>query len=146
MKPIKIHNMKKFFLIALVTVFTASIFAQTQKQTKLIEVKGVKIEQQRGADANIKTAKPVTEVVADKSRGPVYGDNYCDVNLENNTGFTIDIYVDGNYRGTLGAWENKVTWAIPGKTRLYGKSVGGTVQWGPSLVDCDWKYTWRLNY
>jgi hypothetical protein len=138
--------MKKLFFIALVTLIATSVFAQGQKQKKMIETKGVKIEQPKGADANIKVAKPVTDQAVPKEKGPVYGGSYCDVNLENHTGYFIDIYVDGSYRGTIGAWESKVTWAIPGRTTLYGKSILGTVSWGPIGVDCDWIYTWSLYY
>ncbi len=138
--------MKKILIFALVTLFVASVSAQGQKQKKVIETKGVKIEATRGADANIKTEKPVGEVIIAKDRGPVYGDNYCDVNLENHSGYYIDIYIDGSYRGTIGPWEAKVSWAIPGKTTLYGKSTGGTVSWGPQQVDCGYIYTWGLYY
>lgn len=138
--------MKKILIFALLTLFVAGVSAQTQKQTKLIETKGILFEKQRGADPNIKTEKPSGDVVVPKERGPVYGDNYCDVNLENHSGYSIDIYIDGDYRGTIGPWENRVSWAIPGKTILYGKSIGGTVYWGPQQVDCGYIYTWRLWY
>jgi hypothetical protein len=139
--------MKRIFVLLLLTLFVGSVFAQAQKEKKAIETKLVKIDKSRGAaaDPNIKQAKPVDDkVLAEKPRGDVYGANYCDVVIENHTGYTIDIYVDFKYRGTINAYEAKVTWAIPGATRLYAKSIGGTASWGPVNVDCQYQYTWRL--
>jgi hypothetical protein len=131
----------------MVTIFMmgsiTTSFAQA-KEKKTIEEKSVKNANTRGADANIKVPKPTQDQAVPKSRGPSYP-GYCDVVICNNTGYTIDIYVDYAYRGTIGAWEEKVTWAIPGPTRLYAKSIGGTVYWGPREVDCNYMYTWRLN-
>ena len=140
--------MKKVaFILAFVAAFLISgmqpSFAQ-KKEKKNIDVTGVKIEKSKGANPNITTPKPTTDVVAPKMKGPKYGASLCDVAIENYTGYIVDIYVDGEYRGTIGAYETGVTWAIPGRTRLYGISIGGTVEWGPSYVDCNWLYTWRL--
>ena len=136
--------MKKFFLLILITFFVGGVNAQIKKDT-VINTKSVKVDEKtRGADANIITPKPTDDKAIEKSRGPEYGDDYCDININNNTGYTIDIYVDGCYRGTIYAWERKVTWAIPGRTKFYGKSIGGTYTWGPWYFDCRWQYTWSL--
>ena len=60
-------------------------------------------------------------------------------------GFAVDIYVDGEYAGTVGAWGDGYTWAIEGKTKLYGKSTGGTLTWGPVYVDCYYEHRWKLT-
>jgi hypothetical protein len=65
--------------------------------------------------------------------------------LDNYTGYTIDVYIDGDYKGTLPPWEKQYTWAIAGKTKLYAITVGGTYSWGPYYFDCDYEYTWRLH-
>ncbi|HEY9362159.1 MAG TPA: hypothetical protein VIQ00_02775 [Chitinophagaceae bacterium] len=84
----------------------------------------------------------------DKSRGDVYGADYSDIIIDNWTGYTIDVYVDGDYRGTIAAWDKKVTWAIPGNTKLYAKATfsdGSYLYWGPSTVKTGYEYTWKLN-
>jgi len=83
-----------------------------------------------------------------KDRGDVYGPNYSDVVIDNWTGYYIDIYVDNSYRGTVSPWDKKVTWAIPGATKLYAKAVfddGTYLYWGPSTTTTGYQYTWKLN-
>lgn len=115
----------------------------SKKKSKTIEVVSMDIEATRGASTHIKTPKPTEDVVAPKpeaSRG-----DYCKVIVDNWTGYAIDIYVDGEWEGTVAAWDDGYTWAISGKTQLYGESVGGTKYWGPSYVDCRSEFTWKLT-
>ncbi|MEO5945247.1 MAG: hypothetical protein ABIP79_00410 [Chitinophagaceae bacterium] len=89
--------------------------------------------------------KPAME---DKSRGDVYGPDYSDVVIDNWTGYYLDIYVNGDYRGTVAPWEKKVTWGIPGTNRLYAKAVfddGSYLYWGPKATYTGYQYTWKLN-
>ena len=84
----------------------------------------------------------------DKSRGNVYGPDYSDVVVDNWTGYYIDIYVNGNYRGSVSPWDKRVTWAIPGTNTLYAKAVfddGSYLYWGPKVTYTGYQYTWRLN-
>lgn len=84
----------------------------------------------------------------DKSRGDVYGSDYSDVVIDNWTGYYLDIYVNGNYRGTVAPWEKKVTWAIPGTNSLTAKAVfddGSYMYWGPRTTYTGYQYTWKLN-
>ena len=134
--------MRKFLLLTLIA-FLSITFANAQVlEKKNIDSKAAKIESTRGSNPNIVTAKPANDVPAVKpaeARG-----NTCTVNVVNHTGYTIDIYVDGNYKGTVSAYGTGYTTAIPGSTKLYGQSVGGTMYWGPSYVDCGYSYTWNL--
>jgi len=86
---------------------------------------------------------------ADNStRGPVYGPNYSDVVVDNWTGYYLDIYVNGNYRGTVSPWDKRVTWAIPGTNTLYAKAVfndGSYIYWGPVSTYTGYEYTWKLT-
>lgn len=87
-------------------------------------------------------------VMENKDRGDVYGSNYSDIVIDNWTGYYIDIYVDNSYRGTVSPWDKKVTWAIPGTTKLYAKAVfgdGSYLYWGPSSTYTGYSYTWKLN-
>lgn len=82
------------------------------------------------------------------SRGEVYGPNYSDVVVDNWTGYYIDIYVNGNYRGTVSPYDKRVTWAIPGTNTLYAKAVfddGSYLYWGPKVTYTGYTYTWKLN-
>jgi len=115
--------------------------------SKVIKTKGADVEQTRGDNPNIKEAKPVNDdVVAAKPDEQAARTDYCKVIVSNYTGYTVDIYVDGYYEGTVAAWSDGYTYAVSGRTELYGLSVGGTVQWGPKTVDCGYEYTWELTY
>ncbi len=142
--------MKKIAVL-LLFVFTGFLFnsvnaQDTKKEAKVVEVKSAKIEASRGASPHIKTPKPTTDKVAPKPKKDegTRGD-YCKVIVDNWTGYAIDIYVDGEWEGSVAAWSDGYTWAIEGKTQLYGESVGGTQYWGPTYVDCYYEHTWKLT-
>lgn len=83
-----------------------------------------------------------------KAFGEVYGSDYSDVVIDNWTGYYIDIYVNGNYRGTISPYAEQVTWAIPGRNTLYAKATfrdGSSLYWGPRTTITGYSYTWKLN-
>jgi hypothetical protein len=97
---------------------------------------------QRPTNDKNKPAPPAT------SRGDVYGADYSDVVVDNWTGYYIDIYVNGNYRGTVSPYDKRVTWAIPGTNTLYAKAVfndGSYLYWGPKVTYTGYSYSWKLN-
>jgi hypothetical protein len=137
--------MKKLVIIALVA-FLGAMIAPTalmaQKQKIVVTETGVKYEKSRGTDENVKTTRPTDDTPAapkEKTRGEV-----CYVYIDNYTGYAIDIYVDGDWMGTVAAYGSGYTYAIPGETKLYGKSTGGTMVWGPHVFTCSDYYTWSL--
>jgi hypothetical protein len=138
--------MKKFIIVALVAflgsiVVPSALQAQT-KEKKNIEEKSKTFEKTRGTDENIKTAKPTTDNKVEKpaaTRGEL-----CYIYVNNYTGYAIDIYVDGDWMGTIAAYATAYTYAYPGNTKAYGKSIGGTRVWGPTYFDCQYDYTWNL--
>jgi hypothetical protein len=123
-------------------------FAQaTPKKKKTIETKAsttpIDVVTKLKKPGNDKEPKPES-----KSRGDVYGPNYSDIIVDNYTGYAIDIYVDGDYRGTVGAYDKRVTWAVPGNTRLYAKAEfndGTYIYWGPTVTYTGYEYTWKLT-
>jgi hypothetical protein len=138
--------MKKLVIVALFAflgalVIPSALQAQT-KEKKNIEEKAKVFEKSRGADENIKTAKPTDDTKAnkvEKSRGEL-----CYIYVNNYTGYAIDIYIDGDWMGTIAAYSTAYTYAYPGNTKAYGKSIGGTMYWGPTYFDCQYEYTWNL--
>ncbi|MCD4665849.1 MAG: hypothetical protein K8R68_11320 [Bacteroidales bacterium] len=143
--------MKKFIVLVLF-VFAGFLFytanaQDVKKESKIVEVVSAEIEAARGPSPHITTPKPTGDEVKapkpEKNKG-TRGD-YCKVTVDNWTGYAIDIYVDGVWEGTVAAWSDGYTWAIEGKTKLYGESVGGTKYWGPTYVDCYVEHTWKLT-
>ncbi|MBN1198892.1 MAG: hypothetical protein JXA23_06040 [Bacteroidales bacterium] len=142
--------MKKIIsMVVLITIFlmssTVLSYAQ-EKQTKVIEEKSaVKTRGEAPVQITPKmTNTPGQPAKEDKSRGDVYP-GYCDVVIDNWTGWYIDIYIDGSYRGQIKPWDKRVTWAIPGNTKLYAEAPGTSFYWGPRMVDCGYQHTWKLN-
>lgn len=143
---------KQLFLFAALMVIGLGFTANAQVKPKLkketIEAKA----QSTPTSAIDGLQKPVnmknSPVANDNSRGDYYGPNYSDVVIDNWTGYYIDIYVNGNYRGTVSPWDKKVTWAIPGTNTLYAKAVfddGSYLYWGPKATYTGYQYTWKLN-
>jgi hypothetical protein len=134
--------MKRVLLISLVALFTISVYGQT-KEVKVIESKSTKIEKTRGTNPNVIKERPTTDEPApkpEKSRG-----GECKVIVDNWTGYAIDIYVDGEYAGTVAAWSDGYTYAVEGKVKLYGKSTGSSHEWGLVYVDCYYEHKWKLK-
>ena len=136
--------MKRILLISLAAFLTFSFLNAQDAEKKDIESKAAKVEKSRGEDPNIKTDRPADDTPVPKPDESTRG-GYCKVVVDNWSGYAVDIYVDGEYAGTVGAWGDGYTWAIEGKTKLYGRSTGGTLTWGPVYVDCYYQHTWKLT-
>ena len=142
----------KFVMLSALFAFmlvTNPVSAQqkSSKKKKTIESKAISTPSNEVAalkkPANEKNPKPEK-----KTRGDVYGSNYSDILVDNYTGYSIDIYVDGSFRGTIAPYDKKVTWAVPGNTRLYAKATfddGSYLYWGPSTTYTGYEYTWTLT-
>lgn len=133
-----------FFLV----IMSNSTFAQTAKKHKVIDSKAIKTPN-ASVDSLMKPVNNKEEKSQAKTRGDVYGPNYSDIIIDNYTNYTIDIFVDGDFRGTIAPWDKRTTWAIPGATRLYAKATfnDGTYEyWGPYTVLTGYEYTWQLHY
>ncbi|HEC79282.1 MAG TPA: hypothetical protein ENI34_09125 [candidate division WOR-3 bacterium] len=91
------------------------------------------------ADEFMKLAKEY-ELVASQTRG------YCWVRVNNYSSWTIDIYIDGWYKGTLspGYYSYYKIWE--GYTKLYGEGTYTDYFWGPIYRDIgeDETFTWNL--
>ena len=145
--------MKKLtFIFALAAIFIAGTIttsvAQTTKQKKTVTMTAK--EKKAGEKIiDVTNPKPVNvqgkPAAENKTKGDVYGANYCDITIDNWTGYSIDVYIDGSYKGTIAPYDKRVTWAIPGTVKLYGEASGTTLYWGTTTVDCDYSYTWKLT-
>jgi len=144
--------MKKITLIlALAAIFVAGTITSTVAQTKQKKTVETVSKQKNAGESIITITVPKTTNVPgspateDKTKGDVYGSDYCDVTIDNWTGYSIDIYIDGAFRGTLAPYDKRVTWAIPGTTKLYAEAYGTSYYWGTYSFSCDYAYTWKLS-
>ncbi len=131
-----------FVFAAAIFFCSSNAFSQT-KEKKSKDVNAVKVEKSRGENPNIKQGRPTTDTPAakpDKSRGDV-----CIIGFDNYTGYYVDVYVDGVYRGTLDPWENENTVTLySGYKTIYCVTTGGTYEWSDS-GNCDGYYYYKLK-
>lgn len=134
--------MKKLFLLAIIVLMAG--VTTSQAQDKRIEVKSKNVVKTRGenpyvrAKATQSDESPVaTPDPADKSK------KECAINVSNNTGFVVEIYVDGNSKGTLDAWSESVVKVRGGYKTIYAITTGKTKEWFAD-GDCNGKYTFVL--
>jgi len=143
-------------LMAAITVAAAPVTHAQQPKGKTEETKST-TARSRGADENIKTAKPTTNsenanvpAPANKAPGRSKGASaVATVVLDNSTPWYIDIYIDGSYRGTMGPWGDSYAYALAGNTRLYARADfdnGSYKFWGPKVVYIGngESFTWRI--
>jgi len=92
-----------------------------------------------GADTNIKTEKPTANDPKSEATKPAGRGRGCNVEVNNDTGWYVDIYVNGVYTGTVGPWGSG--WAYPpvAGSNLYGRANftdGSWKYWGPREFGC----------
>jgi hypothetical protein len=139
--------MKLLCALVLVLMFGASqAIAQDKKDDKMAGQKptknAVKTQAQSsrggGADTNIKTDRAPNDPSGQAAK-PAGKGRGCSVEVSNETGWYVDIYVNGVYTGTLGPWSNG--WAYPpvAGSNLYGRANftdGSWKYWGPREFGC----------
>lgn len=87
-----------------------------------------------GADKNVKEARGKN---SSKKSAATRGNLTCRVELENNTDNTIDIYVGGHFRNTMGPKDSSSFNA--GSSIIYAKAEfddGSYFYWGPRTLKC----------
>lgn len=78
------------------------------------------------------------------------GPSSCDVWFDNYTGYWIDVYIDGQWYGTMSPWGGFMAYNVAaGERRLYGQAnfTNGTYDyWGPYNLACNAYATfhWQL--
>jgi len=145
--------MKKILMpivVAVIAFLATPINSISQKATKKVAktIEAKASDKPNEVVAALNKPGNIKDKPVEKSRGDVYGSNLSDIVVDNYTGYYIDIYVDGSYRGTLAPWDKKVTWAIPGSTTLYAKAVfddGSYKYWGPTTAQTGYEYKWNLR-
>lgn len=114
--------------------FSSATYAQ-KKVTRT--VKASTVVANRGVNPNIKSGAPTTDVAESKSRGT------CSIYFSNYTGYYVNIYVDGYYRGQLSPWGGGTVNVGDGYTSIYCITAGQTLEWSDA-GNCYGSYTFRL--
>lgn len=108
----------------------------------------------KGANPNIKTrrapndATRIAKAPVEKGGAATKG-AYGSVSVDNWTGYYIDIYMDGDYIGTVSPWGEASGTFPTGTHTLYAYaefSDGSSLEWGPRTVRVtSGGYTWKLT-
>ena len=128
--------MKKFFLFTLMIAFvslSSQTFAQGAK-----DVVGTSIAKDRGASQYVLPTTDVEAPKPDKTRGA------CCINFDNWTGYTIYIWVDGTFKGTVSPWSDGGVCVGTGWTKWYARTAGSTYEWSGE-GDCQGNYNLKLK-
>ena len=114
--------------------FSSTTYAQKKVART---VKAAAVEVNRSSNPNIKTDAPTTDVAESKSRGA------CSIYFSNYTGYYVNIYVDGYYKGQLSPWGGGTVVVGDGYTSIYCITAGKTLEWSDA-GNCYGSYTFRL--
>ena len=118
--------------------FTTESTAQAQKKVSRT-VKAKTVEASRGANANIKSEAPTSDEPVAQARGAAA----CSIYFSNYTGFYVNVYVDGYYKGQLAPWGGGTVVVADGYTSIYCITAGKTLEWSDA-GNCFGSYTFRL--
>ena len=133
--------MKKVFLFALMMAFVSlnyTSFAQGSKAPRT-DVVGTKVDKSRGASMY---KLPTTDVAVPKPAKKTRGT--CCINFDNWTGYTVYVWVDGVFKGTVNAWQDGGVCVGSGWTKWYARTAGGTYEWSGE-GDCQGNYNLKLK-
>jgi hypothetical protein len=134
--------MKKLLLIVLVA-FIGQIWT-AQAQDKRIEVKSKNVAKTRGENPYVKTKASTSDESPIAAPDPKDASKKeCVINVANNTGFVVEVYVDGSAKGTLDAWAESTIKVRGGYKTIYAITTGKTKEWFAD-GDCNGKYTFVL--
>lgn len=131
---------KTLAIIAILGLFASTAFAQTKSKRQVVNLKGSAVTNQT-KNSHITTAKPTSDTKS-KTRGANYD---CSFSVHNTTDYCIDVYVDGTWVFTLGAYGDGTVYAWQGWQSLYGVSCGGTEEWSGSGIDCGTQSDYYFN-
>lgn len=124
-------------LLAFLTT-QVSFGQDAQKKQTVKEVKASKVEKSRGTNPNIKSGAPATDKAVEKQRGN------CNIYFDNYTGYVVNVYVDGYFKGTVDAWGGGWVTVGSGYTTVYCQTTGGTYEWA-ATGDCSEEYRMKLE-
>jgi len=128
--------MKKILFAAMVCTMAlgTTAYANPGKNVKVVASK--MDAKSRGASP-IKVDRPTTDKVEEKTRGN------CSVNFKNHTGYYVNVYVDGTFRGTLSPYSSGNVTVGGGYTTIYCETAGKTYNWNAS-GSCTESYNYDL--
>jgi len=75
----------------------------------------------------------------------VFAQSTVVLRVNNNTVFSVNIYIDDVYVGALNPFSYSFVRIPYGSHMVYATAPGTSITWGPSVVYDEGIYTWNLN-
>ncbi|MDF2382822.1 hypothetical protein JMG10_15170 [Nostoc ellipsosporum NOK] len=118
--------MKRVTLAAMIAIFSMAFFATTAsaQERPVVEVKGKAAAASRGNNPNIKSKRPTVDKEETKDRSAA-----CDIYFSNYTGYYVDVYVAGYYRGTMAPYGYLTVGTSLASPAVYCVTSGGKYEW-----------------
>ena len=129
-----------FFFSMVLVCSTTSVSAQA-KAKKTVVIKSKAVEANRGTNPNIKSDVPTKDKQEAKNRAAAA----CSIYFDNFTGYYVKVYVDGDYKGTVGPYDSGTVTVGDGYTTIYCITSGGTKEWSATGNCTDSFYRFKLN-
>lgn len=137
-------------LFFVLSTFTFSLNAQENNANTVVEIQATDVDYSntRSLNPNIKIAIPENDknpMPATKKKGSdASKGNECEIIFDNYTGYYIEVYVDGIYKGTVGEWGTLYVTVRGGYTKIYALTTGATKEW-KAEGNCEGNYIWKLK-
>ena len=136
-------NLLLSVMIVAATGFNISdAFAQQEGDIEVI-VKSEKVVKSSGVNLNIQQYRPETDMEVPKPEKP--RKEACNIGFDNNTGYTVDVYIDGQYEITMPPWESeRMVYLYTDYSKIYCITAGQTLEWKAS-GNCNELYYYKLE-
>lgn len=139
--------MKSKFLLTIGVAFALCMATQVSAQvsvtpkTEATEVVASKVKAENVAKYKL----PSDEAPAAKPDPNVkVASNDCCITFDNYTGYTLNVWVDGTFRGTVSPWSDGAVCVPKGYTTYYVRTSGGTYEWNGS-GQCSGSYRLKIE-
>jgi hypothetical protein len=137
------NNMKKnllvfAFLFAFLMAGALSVNAQSAKVVLKEEVSA------RGDNPDLKDKEICNMPDVERPDPTATRGSYCKLTFDNYTGYYVNVWVDGDFRGTLDPYGTSYVKVGSGWTSWYCETTGGTYFWKDS-GNCDGDQWWNLK-
>jgi hypothetical protein len=110
--------MKKVFFVLLIACISGFSFGQATK-----DVVGQAFDKNGVGAKLVIPSKDVVAVKPDPARAQ------CCLNFDNYTGYWLQVWVDGTYRGNVAPWDEGGICVSEGWTTYYVRTTGSTYEW-----------------
>lgn len=135
--------MKKLLLAACFGLFAMSVTNVASAQDKPKQTKELKASNATRGASDIKEDRNAND--SERKKPDAKRGGACSISFTNNTFYAVDIYVDGNYKGSLGSYGSGSVSVYGGYTSVYCVSAGRTKEWRTS-ANCNASWYLTLNY